>query len=152
MAPEHTGIIFCKQLDPVTHSAINILFPFDCMNVIIDVYRDYDPKYPTWNQTGRGITAVPAEDGSGKEVILIGIEDPPEAVIVRIEPHHDHKAVVELNYHDYCRDAIFGRERASTRTMAVMHYVDGMTLEEVAGHRRREARRDGRRAPLHGGL
>jgi RNA polymerase sigma-70 factor, ECF subfamily len=31
-------------------------------------------------------------------------------------------------------DGIFGRERASTRTMAVMHYVDGMTLEEVAGH------------------
>ena len=31
-------------------------------------------------------------------------------------------------------DRIFGRERASTRTMAVMHYVDGMTLEEVAGH------------------
>jgi hypothetical protein len=74
------------------------------------VYRNYDPKYPTWNQTGRGITAVPAEDGSGKEVILIGIEDPPEPVIVRIEPHHDHKAVVELNYHDYCRDAIFRRE------------------------------------------
>jgi predicted AlkP superfamily pyrophosphatase or phosphodiesterase len=74
------------------------------------IYRNYDPKYPTWNQTGRGITAVPAEDGSGKEVILIGIEDPPEAVIVRIEPHHDHKAAVELNYRDYCRDAIFGRE------------------------------------------
>lgn len=31
-------------------------------------------------------------------------------------------------------DRIFGRERASTRTMAVLHYVDGMTLEEVAGH------------------
>jgi RNA polymerase sigma-70 factor (ECF subfamily) len=31
-------------------------------------------------------------------------------------------------------DGIFGRERASTRTMAVMHYVDGMTLEEVADH------------------
>jgi RNA polymerase sigma factor (sigma-70 family) len=29
-------------------------------------------------------------------------------------------------------DDIFGRERASTKTMAVMHYVDGMTLEEVA--------------------
>lgn len=52
------------------------------------VYRNYDPKFPTWNQTGRGITAVPAEDGSGKEVILVGIEDPPEAVIVRIEPHN----------------------------------------------------------------
>ena len=31
-------------------------------------------------------------------------------------------------------DGIFGREKASTRTMAVLHYVDGMTLEEVAGH------------------
>jgi len=31
-------------------------------------------------------------------------------------------------------DSVFGRERASTRTMAVMHYVDGMTLEEVARH------------------
>ena len=53
---------------------------------------------------------MPAEDGSGKEVVLIGIEAPPEPVIVRIEPHHDHKAVVELNYHDYCRDAILRRE------------------------------------------
>jgi RNA polymerase sigma-70 factor (ECF subfamily) len=31
-------------------------------------------------------------------------------------------------------DSIFSKERASTRTMAVMHYVDGMTLEEVARH------------------
>jgi len=31
-------------------------------------------------------------------------------------------------------DSVFGRERASTRTMAVLHYVDGMTLEEVARH------------------
>ena len=31
-------------------------------------------------------------------------------------------------------DDIFGRERATTKTMAVMHYVDGMTLEEVASH------------------
>ncbi len=27
---------------------------------------------------------------------------------------------------------LFGPEKASTRTIAVMHYVDGMTLEEVA--------------------
>ena len=27
---------------------------------------------------------------------------------------------------------LFGREPASTRTMAVLHYVDGMTLQEVA--------------------
>ena len=31
-------------------------------------------------------------------------------------------------------EGIFAGERASTRTMAVMHYVDGMTLEEVACH------------------
>lgn len=29
-------------------------------------------------------------------------------------------------------DAIFGREQESTRAIAVMHYVDGMTHEEVA--------------------
>lgn len=29
-------------------------------------------------------------------------------------------------------DRLFGRERESTRTMAMLHYVDGMTLEEVA--------------------
>ena len=28
---------------------------------------------------------------------------------------------------------LFRRERESTRTMAFLHYVDGMTLEEVAG-------------------
>ncbi len=30
-------------------------------------------------------------------------------------------------------DRIFRREQPSTREMAVLHYVDGMTLEEVAG-------------------
>jgi hypothetical protein len=74
------------------------------------VYRNYHPKYATWNQTGRGITAVPADDGSGSEVILVGVEDPPEAVIVRIEPRHGHRAVVEINYHDYLREAVFRRE------------------------------------------
>lgn len=29
-------------------------------------------------------------------------------------------------------DRLFGRDQASTRTMAVLHYVDGMTLREVA--------------------
>jgi RNA polymerase sigma factor (sigma-70 family) len=31
-------------------------------------------------------------------------------------------------------DRIFRREQSSTRTMAVLHYVDKMTLEEVASH------------------
>jgi len=46
--------------------------------------------------------------GSGKEVILAGVEWPPEPVIVRIEPHRGHRAVVELNYYDYFT-AVFGR-------------------------------------------
>lgn len=33
-------------------------------------------------------------------------------------------------------DRLFASERATTRTMAVLHYVDGMTLEEVARHAR----------------
>jgi hypothetical protein len=72
------------------------------------VYRNYDARYPTWNQTARGVTAVAAEDGSGVEVILVGVEWPPAPVIVRIEPHHDHRAVVELDYHAYLT-AAFGR-------------------------------------------
>ena len=32
----------------------------------------------------------------------------------------------------YGIEGLFASERASTRTMAVLHYVDGMTLEEVA--------------------
>jgi RNA polymerase sigma factor (sigma-70 family) len=31
-------------------------------------------------------------------------------------------------------ERIFRREQSSTRTMAVLHYVDKMTLEEVASH------------------
>jgi RNA polymerase sigma-70 factor, ECF subfamily len=31
-------------------------------------------------------------------------------------------------------DGVFAREKPSTRTIAVMHYVDRMTLEEVAAH------------------
>jgi hypothetical protein len=72
------------------------------------VYFKYDRKYPTWNQTARGITAAPAEDASGKQVILIGVENPPEPIIVRIEPHNGHRAVTELNYHDYFTK-VFGR-------------------------------------------
>ncbi len=71
------------------------------------VYRNYDPRYPTWNQTDRGITAVPAADGSGREVILTGVEWPPEPIIVRIEPHDGNRAVTELDYNQYFTE-VFG--------------------------------------------
>jgi RNA polymerase sigma factor (sigma-70 family) len=54
-----------------------------------------------------------------------------EEVLERIASSEDVEARA-LDRH--LLDGIFSRERASTRTMAVMHYVDGMTLEEVAGH------------------
>jgi len=71
------------------------------------VYRNYNPKYPTWNQTDRGITSVPDETDPTKEVIIVGVESPPEPIIVRIEPHNNHKAVIELNYADYLQKFVF---------------------------------------------
>lgn len=54
---------------------------------------------------------------SGDEMLLnIAAADDPEATV--------------LNRHTI--DRIFRNEKPSTRVMAVLHYVDGMTLEEVA--------------------
>jgi RNA polymerase sigma-70 factor (ECF subfamily) len=50
---------------------------------------------------------------------------PGDAVLDRIARMEDLDAPV-------LRDRLFGRHAESTRTMAVLHYVDGMTLEEVA--------------------
>jgi RNA polymerase sigma-70 factor (ECF subfamily) len=47
------------------------------------------------------------------------------AVLERIAAHADLDAPLLL-------DRLFGRHPESTRTMAVLHHVDGMTLEEVA--------------------
>jgi RNA polymerase sigma-70 factor (ECF subfamily) len=52
-----------------------------------------------------------------------------EALLMAIADPRGHEAGV-LN-RDVI-DRIFRRELPSTRTMAVMHYVDGMTLQEVA--------------------
>jgi RNA polymerase sigma-70 factor (ECF subfamily) len=53
-----------------------------------------------------------------------------EALLTAIADPEGHEAGI-LNRH--LIDRIFRRELPSTRTMAVMHYVDGMTLQEVAG-------------------
>ena len=50
---------------------------------------------------------------------------PGDAVLDQIARMEDMDAPVLL-------DRLFGRHPESTRTMAVLHYVDGMTLEEVA--------------------
>jgi RNA polymerase sigma-70 factor (ECF subfamily) len=50
---------------------------------------------------------------------------PGDVVLDRIARMEDMDAPVLL-------DRLFGRHPESTRTMAVLHYVDGMTLEEVA--------------------
>ena len=46
------------------------------------------------------------------------------AVLDDTEPRLEARAVLER---------LFGRHQESTRTMAVLHFQDGMTLEEVAG-------------------
>jgi len=48
-----------------------------------------------------------------------------EEMIDRIAFHDDRSASLTLA-------RLFGRHQESTRTMAVLHYVDGMTLEQVA--------------------
>jgi len=51
---------------------------------------------------------------------------PGDDTLNTIAAHPDHDAPLLL-------DRLFGRHPESTRTMAVLHFVDGMTLEEVAG-------------------
>ena len=52
-----------------------------------------------------------------------------DEVLLNIAGNDDPETTV-LNRHTIER--IFHREKPSTRVMAVLHYVDGMTLEEVA--------------------
>jgi RNA polymerase sigma-70 factor (ECF subfamily) len=52
-----------------------------------------------------------------------------DELLMRIADTVDHESNI-INRHFI--DRIFRRERPSTKIMAVMHYVDGMTLQEVA--------------------
>ena len=56
-------------------------------------------------------------------------EDTSEDLLLRIAGSDDHGAQIEARS---VLDRLFGREPASTRTIAVMHLLDGFTLEEVA--------------------
>jgi len=53
-----------------------------------------------------------------------------EEVLLRIADWDDLEGRLEARS---VLERLFGQQRESTRTMAVLHYVDGMTLEEVAG-------------------
>jgi len=50
---------------------------------------------------------------------------PGDELLDRVARHEDRDAPLLLQ-------RLFGRHPESTRTMAVLHYVDGMTLEQVA--------------------
>jgi hypothetical protein len=79
------------------------------------LYRRIDGTNPTWQlvyrwrytpvQTGdeanimRGITTVPATDGSGRQVIIGTRANP--GVVERIEPYNNHQVVTELNIRSY---------------------------------------------------
>jgi RNA polymerase sigma-70 factor (ECF subfamily) len=52
-----------------------------------------------------------------------------EAVLLNIASEED---VAERSAAGRMLDRIFGRHPESTRVMAVLHFVDGLTLEEVA--------------------
>jgi len=56
-------------------------------------------------------------------------EDSDDELLLRIATSEDHGGQIEAKS---VLDRIFGREKESTRTIAVMHLLDGYTLEEVA--------------------
>ena len=56
-------------------------------------------------------------------------EDPDSELLLRIASAHDPHSRPEARS---VLDRLFRREPASTRAMAVMHWLDGMTFEEVA--------------------
>jgi len=56
-------------------------------------------------------------------------EDRDDDLLSRIADAEDHGSVVEARS---VLDRLFGREKESTRTIAVLHLLDGFTLEEVA--------------------
>jgi RNA polymerase sigma factor (sigma-70 family) len=55
--------------------------------------------------------------------------DQEEDLLLRIASSEDHGGQIEARS---VLDRLFGREKESTRTIAVMHLLDGYTLEEVA--------------------
>lgn len=56
-------------------------------------------------------------------------EDRDDDLLLRIADAEDHGNAVEARS---VLDRLFGREKESTRTIAVLHLLDGFTLEEVA--------------------
>lgn len=56
-------------------------------------------------------------------------EDRDDDLLLRIADAEDHGRVVEARS---VLDRLFGREKESTRTIAVLHLLDGFTLDEVA--------------------
>jgi RNA polymerase sigma-70 factor (ECF subfamily) len=56
-------------------------------------------------------------------------EDSDDDLLLRIADADDHASATEARS---VLDRLFGREKESTRTIAVMHLLDGFTLEEVA--------------------
>ena len=56
-------------------------------------------------------------------------ENPDDEMLARIAGMEDEERGITTRLR---LDRIFAKESISTRTMAVLHYVDGLTLEEVA--------------------
>ena len=71
------------------------------------VYTFYNPSYPTYNQTLRGITTVPSLTHSGQFDMVGAIESIPIPVVIRFQPYLNYQAVNEVNYITYFTN-VFG--------------------------------------------
>jgi hypothetical protein len=71
------------------------------------VYTFYNPAFPSYNQTLRGITTVPSITNPGQYDIVGAIENPPLPVVVTFQPYNNYQIVYEVNYVNYFTN-VFG--------------------------------------------
>jgi hypothetical protein len=71
------------------------------------VYTFYNPSFPNYNQTLRGISTVPSLTQPGEFDIIGAIESIPLPVVIRFQPYNNYQTVNEVNYVTYFTN-VFG--------------------------------------------
>lgn len=71
------------------------------------VYTFYNPSFPNYNQTLRGVSTVPSLTQSGEFDIIGAIESIPIPIVIRFQPYNNYQTVNEVNYVTYFTN-VFG--------------------------------------------
>ncbi len=111
-AMQDTFVRLLRNRERLSGEAPSSLLYCIATNLCLNVLRDE-------KRAGKRVRARGAGDGEEDELELLD----------SIAGSDDVEAIGQARH---LADAIFAREAPSTRTMAVLHYVDGFTLEETA--------------------